>query len=620
MSSTYVHYSAPSSLPSDYALLSRYAAARHLDTNETNSEDEAIEESEESEDLGEGVSRLAIPPSPHIARRSSFPTSYIQPPPPTVKSLPPHSLSQQAAQNEYTPLLVPRIEEEETADVVNGQVLGASWEELRILLKYTLPVFGTHVLEYSFVIASVISIGHLSTTALAASTLGSMTASVTGLSIIQGFASTLDTMLPGAWTSTHPQLVGLWSQRMTVVMAIILIPIFAIWFNSEALLILLRQDADVAHLAGVYLKYISIGLPAYTFNAISRRYFQSQGLFAVPTRVIMAVAPINALLNYLFVWGPKPFGFGFIGAPLATAISFNLVSIASVIYGVWFVPRTAWHPITRRSFTSLGVLIPLGLAGVGQTASEWWSWELIGLAASLLGPNALATQSVLLVSASTTFQAPFALSIATSVRIGNLLGEENAARAAVATKMSLILALAFAGVSSFIFFVFRKSWGYIFNDDPSKGTDSIHTRSARFRFSHVALVDGLSAVTGGIFRARGKQARPLSIPVASTLTLMMPVLVLMLRPQFTGALLNLSAYYVIGIPFGMWLTFKHNMGLHGLWLGLTVSLVYSAVIGVYLCLSTDWNHEVKKVHNRLARDKQHQHQHCRLDVEQPAGR
>lgn len=67
------------------------------------------------------------------------------------------------------------------------------------------------------------SIGHISTTALAASTLGSMTASVTGLSIVQGFVSCLDTLLPGAWTSSHPELVGLWSQRMAVIMAVILI-------------------------------------------------------------------------------------------------------------------------------------------------------------------------------------------------------------------------------------------------------------------------------------------------------------------------------------------------------------------------------------------------------------
>lgn len=64
-------------------------------------------------------------------------------------------------------------------------------------------------------VASVISIGHISTTALAAATLGSMTASVSGLSIAQGFTSTLDTMLPSAWTSPQPNLVGLWSQRMS---------------------------------------------------------------------------------------------------------------------------------------------------------------------------------------------------------------------------------------------------------------------------------------------------------------------------------------------------------------------------------------------------------------------
>jgi MATE family multidrug resistance protein len=129
------------------------------------------------------------------------------------------------------------------------------------------------------------------------------------------------------------------------------------------------------------------------------------------------VAPINAILNYLLgikaslldvkrssltlalVWGPEPIALGFIGAPLATAISFNLISIASIIYGIFFVPNTAWHPFSRRSFTSLGVLVRLGMGGVGQfyrtiidhlptldnlclrtgqTASEWWCWELIG--------------------------------------------------------------------------------------------------------------------------------------------------------------------------------------------------------------------------------------------------
>lgn len=64
-------------------------------------------------------------------------------------------------------------------------------------------------------------------------------------------------------------------------------------------------------------------------------------------------------------------------------------------------------------------------------------------------------------------------------------------------------------------------------------------------------------------------------------------------------MLNLSAYYVIGIPFGAWLAFNWDFGLHGLWIGLTVSLVYCALIGTWICVRTDWEREVRKVVARL---------------------
>ena len=248
MSQTYAHYSTPSSLPSDYALLSRYAAHndmhgvnggdRHDENDLPETEEEAISDIDDSPERHRNG--LSIP-TRAVGRRKSFPTSYIPSFKPTVGPLPNRSGYRSGPPgpddaSENTPLLaplVPRIEEEvdreDPADAESSSSMLK--EEIKILAKYTLPVFGcvhcfacifimlivlrrTHVLEYSLVIASVVSIGHLSTTALAASTLGSMTASVTGFSIIQGFASTLDTMLPGAWTSSQPQLVGLWAQRM----------------------------------------------------------------------------------------------------------------------------------------------------------------------------------------------------------------------------------------------------------------------------------------------------------------------------------------------------------------------------------------------------------------------
>jgi multidrug resistance protein, MATE family len=476
MSYTYPHYdAAPSSLPSDYAFLSQYNSNRLNDDERPAREGEldslALEQDRDSDSL-------SIPA--FVNRRRSMPSGFnSQKVKPTMAPLP----SSKSHVSENTPLLDSQGpctagEEERFGSVSNPDAGlgkgGVYWKECKLMVKYTLPVAGTHLLEYSLVIASVISIGHLSTTALAASTLGSMTASVSGYSILQGFANTLDTVLPSAWTSDQPHLVGVWMQRMAVVMTATLIPIAIIWANAESILLLLRQDPDVAHLAALYLRWSLLGLPAYAFNQIARRYFQAQNLFAVPTQVIFAVAPINVLLNYLLVWGPEPIRLGFIGAPIASALSFNLMVFFQALYGIFWVPKTAWAPLSRKAFTNLGILVHLGIAGVAQTASEWWSWELIGrkchfsgvisvthriikvtntecivytVAASQLGPVALATQSVLLVSASTTYQPQYALSVAASVRVGNLLGERNARGAGLATNVSLFIALIIAGIN-----------------------------------------------------------------------------------------------------------------------------------------------------------------------------
>lgn len=45
------------------------------------------------------------------------------------------------------------------------------------------------------------------------------------------------------------------------------------------------------------------------------------------------------------------------------------------------------------------------------------------------------------------------------------------------------------------------------------------------------------------------------------------------------------------------------MDLHGLWIGLTISLVYCAAVGVWICMNNDWEREVEKVRIRLEADR-----------------
>lgn len=51
------------------------------------------------------------------------------------------------------------------------------------------------------------------------------------------------------------------------------------------------------------------------------------------------------------------------------------------------------------------------------------------------------------------------------------------------------------------------------------------------------------------------------------------------------------------------------MGIHGLWIGLTVSLVHCSFFGTLLCVRTDWDREVRKVMKRLEQQDRIEHLH-----------
>lgn len=94
--------------------------------------------------------------------------------------------------SETTPLLPDAISKKASDGGVQGR--SATTYELVLLLKYSIPICITHLLELSLVTVTVISVGHLGTLELAAASLASMTTNVVALSFIQGAASALDTV------------------------------------------------------------------------------------------------------------------------------------------------------------------------------------------------------------------------------------------------------------------------------------------------------------------------------------------------------------------------------------------------------------------------------------------
>lgn len=178
-----------------------------------------------------------------------------------------------------------------------------SWRnETTILARYASPLVVTYLLQYSFSFLTVIVAGKLGTSELAAASLASMTANVTGLAVYEGLATSLDTLTSQAFGAGKKHLVGLHVQRMIVLDILVTIPIGIIWFCSPWFLAKLVPETEVAQLAGEFLRFYTIGAPGFAIFEALKRFTQAQGDFVGPMVTAMICAPLNVFWNWLLVF------------------------------------------------------------------------------------------------------------------------------------------------------------------------------------------------------------------------------------------------------------------------------------------------------------------------------
>jgi MATE family multidrug resistance protein len=188
-------------------------------------------------------------------------------------------------------------------EAVRAGLIHTTWQrELKVLGRYTGPLMVTFVLQNSLTVASIFTVGHLGKVQLGAVSLGSMSASITGFAAYQGLATSLDTLCAQAYGSGRKELVGLHTQRMIYFLWVITIPIGLLWFFADKILAVIVPEPEVARLAGQYLKIVLIGAPGYACFEAGKRYVQAQGLFTAALLVLLICAPLNAFMNWLFVW------------------------------------------------------------------------------------------------------------------------------------------------------------------------------------------------------------------------------------------------------------------------------------------------------------------------------
>jgi MATE family multidrug resistance protein len=285
------------------------------------------------------------------------------------------------------------------------------------------------------------------------------------------------------------------------------------------------------------------------------------------TYVLLITSPLNAFLNWLFIY---PLGMGLYGAPLATGIAYWASFLLLVAYTAFVQGGECWGGLApRKAVSHMGPFARLALLGVIHVGTEWWAFEIVALAAGRLGTIALAAQSVIMTADQIINTIPFGLGVAASSRVGNLLGARKPREAARTAHCAAILSTIAGAMILSVLMSVKDVFGKLFNDDERV------VRLVAEVMPYVALfqiADGLNGSCGGTLRGMGR--------------------------QWVGALVNLVSYYCGALPGGIYLAF-HGWGLAGLWVGQCVALYLVGAFEWIIVGMSDWESEVKRAMARL---------------------
>ncbi|CAK7898176.1 ethionine resistance-conferring protein 1 [[Candida] anglica] len=453
--------------------------------------------------------------------------------------------------------------------------------EFKSLVKSSVPLVVTFLLQNSLSTVSVFTVGHLGATELAAVSMGAMTANITGYATIQGIATALDTLCPQAFGAKKYHLVGTYMQKCIALIFTIMLPILLVWtFWGYTLITLILPDKETAKLAAVYLQYIAPGIPGYILFECGKRFLQAQGVYHISTYVLLFGAPCNAVMNYYLVQK-----LGYYGAPIAVAINYWLMAgglFLATIYGIKAEDTpTGLHPLVcwgglnvRVAFKAWDRLAYLAIPGLIMLEAEFLAFEILTLFASYLGTIALAAQSIGTTMASLTYQVPFAIGIASSTRIANFLGAGMGEAAKKTTQVAMAFGLAISFLNFFALYIFQQEIAQLFTSDERV----IQTvKDVMWLIALMQVSDAVNANSAGCLRGQGQTK--------------------------IGGIVNLVSYYLVGLPLSVYLSFHNSVykgSLDGLWIGSTVALTLIGVLQSYFSLFADFDKLCEDATNRTA--------------------
>jgi multidrug resistance protein, MATE family len=429
--------------------------------------------------------------------------------------------------------------------------------EIHACLLLAVPLAGAQLAQAATAFVDTVMMGILGSQTIAAGALGALMFHV--LTIVgSAILSAVSPLVAEAYGGGQGDRVGLVVRQGWWMAILLAVPMSLLLWYGEGVLRLMGQEAETAALAGTYLRAIVWGyFPALGFAVL--RNFVSALSRPRPVIVVMVGGTLtNVAINYVLIFGK--FGLpalGLTGIGLASTLSLWGMFIALGLYSLQqrsirsYGAFSNLHQLDRGVFLELlNVGLPIGVLAAVETGL----FAVVTLLIGQLGTTMLAAHQIALQTASMTFTIPLGISLATTVRVGQLMGQNHPMGARLAGFVGIGISAFFMFCMGLLFWAFPTQIVSLYVDvtDPANATVVNLAKALLGVAAMFQIVDGIQISAAGALRGIKDTRIPMLIGILT----------------YWG--LGLTSGYLLGLRFGF--------GGVGLWWGLAIGLLVAACV------------------------------------------
>lgn len=275
-------------------------------------------------------------------------------------------------------------------------------------------------------------------------------------------------------------------------------------------------------------------------HCMAKEYLQAFEIVMFPNLLTIICIFINVILNIIFAFGFGPIPeMGVMGLAIASLITRYFMGIILFLYCYKKI-KISYHKDKKYYKDLIRVGTPSSLAVV----IEFIGFNVITVILGRISGIYAAAHNIVCTITSVSFMIPFAISNATAVKVGFSNGAKYFKSLKTYAYTGLIMSATFMTCSAIFVALFPGFLVSLFTKDVELIKVCI---PIVFALCFFQIFDGLQVTLAGIFKGL-KQTRIVMIA-------------------------NFISYWLVSLPIGCYLAFKHNMNLLGFWYGIVCAAI-----------------------------------------------